>query len=111
MHYRLLRRLEEEPDLSQRQLARELGVSLGKVNYCLRALVSYGWVEIDSFNDSRHKRSYRYMLTPDGARAKCASAWRFLDAKRAEHEMLTHQIAELEREIRCADGDDSVHET
>jgi len=107
MHYRLLKRLEEEPDLSQRQLASELGISLGKVNYCLRALLSRGWIKVENFKQSRHKLSYGYLLTPDGVHAKGRAAWHFLDAKRAEYETIKRQIAELEREVARARGDDS----
>ena len=66
--YALLREITEQPRASQRGLAGRLGVSVGKVNYCLRALVDKGWVKADNFRRSDHKWAYAYVLTPSGAR-------------------------------------------
>ena len=66
MHYKLMRLLEENPGLSQRDAARELGVSLGKINYCLRALIARGWVKATNFKNSQNKAAYLYMVTPSG---------------------------------------------
>lgn len=98
-HYRLLALLEKEPHLSQRELAERLGVSLGKVNYCLRALVEKGWLKAGNFRRSDNKRAYIYQLTPRGLREKTAMAIRFLRRKEAEHDALMKEIARLRAEI------------
>lgn len=99
-HYRLLALLEKEPHLSQRELAQHLGVSLGKVNYCLRALVEKGWLKVGNFRRSSNKRAYLYQLTPRGIQEKTALALRFLRRKEAEHDALVREIACLREEIR-----------
>ena len=70
VRYKLLKLLEPNPKLSQRQVARELGISLGKVNYCLRALVDKGWIKAGNFKNSENKTEYLYLLTPRGIEAK-----------------------------------------
>ena len=99
-HYRLLALLEKEPQLSQRELAERLGVSLGKVNYCVRALVEKGWLKAGNFRRSNNKRAYIYQLTPRGLREKTAMAVRFLRRKEAEHDALVREIAHLRAEIK-----------
>lgn len=96
--FRLLRALEANPDISQRALANEMGVSLGKVNYCLRALIDKGLIKAGNFGRSRHKHRYLYQLTPAGIAEKARLTGRFLQRKLAEHEALTREIAELKRE-------------
>ena len=100
LRYRLLKRLEADPHLSQRELARELGISLGKANYCLKALIAQGWIKVDNFKNSRHKMAYRYLLTPAGIREKAQVAVRFLKHKQAEYATLEREIAELRREMQ-----------
>lgn len=95
-----MRALESKPDLSQRDLARELGVSLGKTHYCLRALIDKGYVKTVNFKKSNRKRRYLYYLTPQGISAKAQITRRFLDRKLREHETLMNEIEELQREIR-----------
>ncbi|HYW76105.1 MAG TPA: MarR family EPS-associated transcriptional regulator [Gammaproteobacteria bacterium] len=97
--YRLLRLLEQDPALSQRSLARELGVSVGKVNYCLRALLDKGLVKVGNFHNSRNKRAYLYMLTPRGLSEKSRITRAFLARKLAEYEDLEQQIEALRREV------------
>ena len=99
LRYRLLKRLEADPHLSQRELARELGISLGKANYCLKALIEKGWIKADNFKNSRHKMAYRYLLTPAGIREKAQVTVRFLQKKQAEYATLEREIAELRCEI------------
>lgn len=97
--YRLLSLLADNPSLSQRDIARELNVSVGKVNYCLRALLAKGYVKAVNFKNSRNKRAYMYQLTPSGIAAKAGAAKRFLHRKLAEYERLQREIEELRREI------------
>jgi EPS-associated MarR family transcriptional regulator len=98
-HYRLLRLLEQEPKLSQREIAERLGVSLGKVNYCLQALVERGWVKVGNFYRSQNKRAYLYKLTPRGLAEKATLALRFLRVKEAEHRALVREIEALREEV------------
>jgi MarR family transcriptional regulator, temperature-dependent positive regulator of motility len=104
-HYRLLRLLEQEPHLSQRELAERMGVSLGKVNYCLRAVMEKGWIKAGNFYRSRDKRAYLYKLTPRGLSEKAALTLRFLRRKEAEHNALLREIEMLREEVtRNASG-------
>lgn len=103
--YRLLRLLEKNPELSQRQLAGELGVSVGKVNFCLRALLERGLVKVRNFRDSHNKLAYAYYLTPKGAREKVRTTTGFLQRKLAEYEAIQKEIEELRREVR----EDGIH--
>lgn len=97
--YRLLKLLEDNPELSQRELARALGISLGKANYCVRALVDRGWVKMVNFSRSDNKTAYFYRLTPTGISEKARAARRFLDSKLAEHERITAEIESLRSEL------------
>ena len=99
IHFRLLRLLEARPDLSQRDLARELGASLGKINYCLNALIDKGLVKARNFRNSRNKLGYAYLLTPRGIERKATIAVQFLKRKMAEYETLRSEIEQLQREI------------
>lgn len=98
-HLRLLRLLEARPDLSQRDLARELGTSLGKINYCLNALIDKGLVKVRNFRNSRNKLGYAYLLTPRGIDRKAKITVQFLNRKIAEYEALKIEIEQLQREI------------
>lgn len=97
--FHILRLLDENPDLSQRDLARKAGVSVGAVNYLLRALVEKGLVKIGNFTASDDKRRYAYVLTPQGITAKAALTRRFLRRKIAEYEALKAEIEGLKAEI------------
>lgn len=97
--YELMLLLEQYPDLSQRELSRRLGISLGRVNYCLQALAAKGWVKLENFRQSPHKQRYIYALTPAGIARKSAMTGRFLKRKLAEFERLKAQIALLEGEL------------
>ena len=93
-----MRLLEKQPEMSQRQLARDLGISLGKINYCLNALVDLGWIKVHHANKSRNKSSF-YEITPQGLAAKVEIAHRFLQQKMAEHKKLGEEIEQLKREV------------
>ena len=99
-HLRLLRLLEARPELSQRDLARELGTSLGKVNYCLNALIDKGLVKVRNFRNSNNKLAYAYLLTPRGIESKATITVRFLKRKMAEYETLKAEIEQLKHEVR-----------
>ena len=95
----LLRRLAEAPQASQRELARDTGVSLGKLNYALRALIDQGWVKAGNFGRNQDKLSYAYLLTPAGIEAKARLTRAFLARKMAEYDRLRAQIEDLKAEI------------
>ena len=95
----LLRLLEQHPDYSQRQLAVELGVSLGKAHYLLKAVLSKGWVKAKNFKRSDRKLGYLYVLTPQGVRQKLNLTQSFLLRKEREYEMLKSQILSLREEL------------
>lgn len=101
-HYKLMRLLEENPELSQRELARELGISLGKVNYCLKALIRKGWIKVSNFTNSQNKAAYMYLLTPRGVEQKAGLTMRFLKLKMKEYEMLRAEIRQMRREATIA---------
>ncbi len=97
--YKLLKLLAARPNISQRELARELGISLGKVNYCLTALISKGWVKAQNFKNSDNKRAYAYLLTPGGIDEKAQVTFSFLRRKMAEYEALRAEIEDLTHEV------------
>jgi len=99
IHFRVLRALEENPQLSQRELAAMLGVSLGKAHYCLGALVERGWIKIQNFAHNPNKLGYTYLLTPAGIKAKLVLTRNFLARKEAEFEVLQAEIARLRRSL------------
>lgn len=93
--YHLLKTLEKTPDLTQRALARRLGVSLGKVNFCLNALVEKGCLKVNNFRNSENKLAYAYLLTPQGVEQKARMTMEFLQIKIGEYERLRSEIEEL----------------
>ena len=95
----LLRRLAEAPQASQRELARETGVSLGKLNYALRALIDAGWVKVGNFSRNHDKLSYAYLLTPSGIEAKARLTRAFLARKLGEYDRLRAEIEGLQAEV------------
>ncbi len=95
----LLRHLEQDPTLNQRQLAEKMGVSLGKTNYAIRALIERGWVKVGNFGKSKAKGKYLYQLTPAGIAAKARITRRFLNRKLQEHETLLKEIEALREEV------------
>lgn len=109
-HLQLLKLIERTPDLSQRDLARELGVSLGKAHYLLRALVEKGWVKANNFRRNDNKLAYVYLLTPVGVREKLRLTRDYLRRKEHEYQTIVTEIAALRREIGPTDGEESVSE-
>lgn len=99
VRFRLMRLLEQYPEKSQRDIARELGVSLGAVNYMLRALIEKGEVKIRNFRASENKMGYAYVLTPRGLEARARLTLGFLRRKRAEYEALRAEIEALEADL------------
>jgi EPS-associated MarR family transcriptional regulator len=95
VRFRILRLLESNPEMSQRALSRELGISLGAVNYCLKALLEKGQLKIRNFRGSDKKFRYAYVLTPKGVAEKTAMTSRFLQAKLKEYEALKAEIESL----------------
>lgn len=99
LHFRVLKLLEETPDLSQRELAQRVGVSNGKLHYCMRALIDKGLVKLGNFAHSKHHLGYAYLLTPAGIAQKANMTGRFLKRKMAEYEALKQEIAVLQAEV------------
>jgi EPS-associated MarR family transcriptional regulator len=97
-HYKLMRLIEARPGMSQRDLARELGMSLGKVNYCLRAVVRKGWIKANNFKNSHNKAAYIYLLTSRGIEMKARMTVKFLSIKMREYESLRSEIEQMQRE-------------
>ena len=104
IQFRVLRRLHETPDLSQRTLAKELGISLGSVNYCFQALVEKGWIKMQNFGQSQHKLGYAYLITPSGLSQKTKLTAAFLRRKMAEYDSLSNEILELKAELPAESG-------
>ena len=97
--FQLLRQLTDQPSASQRGLAAKLGVSVGKVNYCLRALMGKGWVKANNFRRSDNKLAYAYILTPAGIEEKARLTRSFLSTKVAEYRQLQQEIESLRSEV------------
>ena len=97
-HLRVLRLLQANPHMTQRELADELGVSLGKVNYCVKELALKGLVKMQNFSNSRNKLGYAYLLTPSGVTAKARLTAEYLKIKVAEYESLKREIEQLRGE-------------
>lgn len=98
--YKILKELQQDPDLSQRALAKRLEISLGKTNYCLNALIEKGMIKADNFKNSTNKMGYLYLLTPKGIEEKIALTQRFLQRKLKEHEALEKEIEQLRQEVK-----------
>jgi EPS-associated MarR family transcriptional regulator len=98
--YRILKLLEQRPSASQREIARELGISLGRVNFCVQALIEKGLVKVNNFQSSANKRAYLYVLTAKGIQDKARVTVRFLRRKLDEYEALKRQVEELQQEAR-----------
>lgn len=101
MAYKLLKLVQEEPNISQREIAKELGISLGKANYCLKAVMERGLVKAKNFYRSENKRGYIYLLTNKGINEKALVTFRFLKCKMDEYEALKTEIAQIKQD---ADG-------
>ena len=100
VHFKVLRLLEANPQMSQRELSRALGVSLGKANYCLKAQLGKGLIKMANFRNAQNKRAYAYLLTPTGMAEKADLTARFLKHKVEEYERLKREIEALKLEMR-----------
>jgi EPS-associated MarR family transcriptional regulator len=98
--YKLLKLLHDNPEMNQRQIASALGLSLGKANFCLKALVEKGWVKVGNFSRSPNKKAYIYLLTLRGIEEKAAVTREFLERKEKEYEDLKAEIEELQNEAK-----------
>ena len=98
IHLDLLRRLESNPEYTQRELSQEMGVSLGKVNYCMKKLTDKGWVKLTNFSRNPNKIGYAYLLTPQGIEEKSRLTFSFLKRKLIEYEVLKKEINALQLE-------------
>ena len=98
-HFRVLSLLETQPDLNQREMAKALGVSLGGINYCLRALVAKGLIKMHNFQANDNKLGYAYLLTPQGMTEKIALTGRFLKRKQEEYAALKAEIEALQKAV------------
>ena len=105
LELRTLKLLTENPHLTQRELASQLGIRLGKANYVLKALVNVGWIKLGNFRRSDNKLGYAYLLTPQGLVEKSAITRRFLLRKQGEYVQLRTEIEMLQREV----GEDLSH--
>ena len=102
-HFRILRILQGNPDLTQRELADQLGMSLGGLNYCIKALIDKGCVKMQNFQNSKNKFKYFYLLTPQGIAEKVTLTSRLLKRKMKEYEALKVEIKALKSEVdACA---------
>ena len=106
IRYRLLKILSEDSSLTQQEMSRRMGISLGKLNYCLTELAKRGFVKIHRFKDSSNKTKYMYLLTPRGMEEKTRVAMNFLKSKVREYEEIKRQIKELSVEIEGKEGED-----
>jgi EPS-associated MarR family transcriptional regulator len=99
VRFKLFRLIEANPEMSQRDLARALGISLGKANYCINALVARGWLKVTNFKNSRNKAAYMYFLTPRGIQEKASVTATFLQQKMREHDALKDEIEAIRRQV------------
>jgi EPS-associated MarR family transcriptional regulator len=100
LHFRILHLLEDNPDISQREIARKLGISLGGVNYCLKALIDIGHIKIHNFNENPKKIGYLYLLTPKGISEKVRLTSGFLKRKMTEYHALRKEIDSLQSRLK-----------
>jgi EPS-associated MarR family transcriptional regulator len=107
-YFRVMLILQENPDLTQRELADRLGVSVGGLNYCLKALMDKGWVKMQNFHNSKNKFKYVYLLTPQGISEKVAMTSRFLERKMQEYETLKAEIDSLRQAVKPPDKKDTL---
>lgn len=98
--YKILKLVQENPEISQRDLAVALGISLGKTNFCLKALIEIGWLKASNFKNNKNKLAYMYLLTPKGIEEKAVITGRFLKRKIQEYEKLESEIKLLRKEVK-----------
>ena len=98
-HYRVMDLIHKQPDISQRELAKQAGISLGSMHYCLKALAQKGWVKVGNFKNNPDKSVYLYLLTPEGITQKSKLAIDFLRRKKQEYNELKREIEQLTEEL------------
>ena len=98
--YKLLKALEQDPQMSQRELSKSLGISLGKTNFCIQALLKVGWIKANNFKNSKNKMAYSYLLTAKGMDEKLNVTKRFLKKKIKEYEALEQEIASVRADLQ-----------
>ena len=101
-YFRVLRLLQDNPDMTQREIAQSLGLSTSGLNYCLKALIDKGWVKVHNFSQSKNKFGYIYVLTPQGIAEKLALTSRFLKRKLSEYDALKAEIDGLKAEVQTS---------
>lgn len=104
-YFRVLRMLQDNPDMTQREIAEKLGISTSGLNYCLKALIAKGWVKIQNFGQSKNKFGYVYVLTPQGVSKKAYLTGRFLQRKLQEYEALRLEIKCLSLEVEISEAE------
>ena len=100
IHLELLRKLEVNPEYTQRELSQEMGVSLGKINYCMKKLIEKGWIKLSNFSHNQNKVGYIYLLTPKGVEQKSRLTTSFLKTKLKEFEVLKDEINKLKLDAK-----------
>jgi EPS-associated MarR family transcriptional regulator len=105
--YKILKLLDAQPDISQRELAKGLGISLGKANFCLKALIEKGLLKAANFRNSQNKLAYMYLLTPAGIEEKSTITLRFLKSKLQEFELLQQEIEQIKRDVHLSENSKS----
>jgi EPS-associated MarR family transcriptional regulator len=98
-YFRVMRILHDSPDITQRELAEKLDLSVGGLNYCLKALIDKGWVKIQNFKSNKNKLGYAYLLTPTGLVQKASLTSSFLKRKMQEYEALKQEIKQINQEV------------
>ncbi len=99
IHFKVLHSLEENPHITQRELAKKLGISLGRVNYCLKALIKIGHIKVNNFQKNSNKSAYLYLLTPTGLSKKALLTKDFLKRKMVEYKMLKNELDQIKSQI------------
>ena len=102
-HFKVMDLIHKHPDISQRELAKQAGISLGSMHYCLKALALKGWLKAGNFKKNPDKSVYLYLLTPEGIKHKSKLAVDFLKRKRQEYNQLKHEIDSLSEELHNED--------
>ena len=101
--FKLLREIEANPQMTQRELSSRLGLSLGKINFLIKVLIEKGFIKADNFKNSQNKIAYLYFLTPSGIEEKAKITYRFLKRKMEEYEKLEEEIQQLKKEVGFSD--------
>ncbi len=108
IHLQVLRAVESRQGLTQRELANELGVSLGKAHYCMKALIDKGLVKMGNFSHNQKKMDYAYLLTPSGIKSKAVLTAHFLERKASEYAMLKSELKKQEKDIKNLGQDKKI---